>query len=106
MRDDDASATASETQGEMTQQQIWRLLLEVREGSEVGQMWWPQMRPQRDVLGPTFKVKASWVQSLRIVPSEACADQRAVHDSLNPAASRAAMDGSLAADFCSAWISR
>jgi hypothetical protein len=34
------------------------------------------------------------------------ADQRALHDSLNPAASRAAMDGSLAADFRSASISR
>jgi hypothetical protein len=34
------------------------------------------------------------------------ADQRALHDSLNPAVSRAAMDGSLAADFCSASISR
>jgi hypothetical protein len=34
------------------------------------------------------------------------ADQRALHDSLNPAASRAATDGSLAADFCSASISR
>jgi hypothetical protein len=33
------------------------------------------------------------------------ADQRALHDWLNPAASRAAMDGSLAADF-SASISR
>ena len=40
------------------------------------------------------------------VLSEVCADQRAVHDSLNPAASRAAMDGSLAADFGSARISR
>jgi len=40
------------------------------------------------------------------VLSEVCADQRAVHDWLNPAASRAAMDGSLAADFCSASISR
>jgi hypothetical protein len=34
------------------------------------------------------------------------ADQRALHDSLNPAASRAAMDGSFAADLCSASISR
>jgi len=40
------------------------------------------------------------------VLSEVRADQRALHDSLNPAASRAAMDGSLAADFCSAAISR
>src|SRR6516162_7198765 len=38
--------------------------------------------------------------------SEVCADQRAVHDWLNPAAFMAAMDGSLAADFCSASISR
>jgi len=40
------------------------------------------------------------------VLSEVRADQRALHDWLNPAASRAAMDGSLAADFCSASISR
>ena len=40
------------------------------------------------------------------VLSEVRADQRAWHDSLNPAASRAAMDGSLAADFFSASISR
>ena len=39
-------------------------------------------------------------------PRGAPADQRAVHDWLNPAASRAAMDGSLAADFFSTSISR
>jgi hypothetical protein len=37
---------------------------------------------------------------------EVRADQRAWHDWLNPAASRAVMDGSLAADFFSASISR
>ena len=39
-----------EAQGEMTQEQIWQLLLDIREGSEIGQMV-AAMRPQRDVLG-------------------------------------------------------
>src|SRR5689334_7423752 len=63
------------------------------------------IRPHRvaDVLDGDAVV-ASWVQSLRMF-SATRADQRALHDWLNPAASRAAMDGSLAAD-CSASTSR
>lgn len=50
MRDDGATGAAGEPQGEMTQEQVWQLLLDTREGSEVGQMV-AAMRPQRDLLG-------------------------------------------------------
>lgn len=50
MRDEAAPAAAGETQGEMTQERIWQLLLDMREGSAVGQMV-AAMRPPRDVLG-------------------------------------------------------
>jgi hypothetical protein len=67
-------------------------------------------QPRRDRVDPrgTWGVRsASELGSVAShVLSEVCADQRAVHDLLNPAAPRAAMDGSLAADFCSASISR
>ena len=66
--------------------------------------------PRRDRVDPrdTWRVRsASELGSVAShVLNEVCADQRAVHDSLNPAASRAAMDGSFAADFCSVSISR
>lgn len=57
--EDVTTADAGETQG-MTQEQIWQLLLDVREGSEVGQMV-AAMRPQRDVLGHQLEV---WLDSL------------------------------------------
>ncbi|MGH8894862.1 MAG: hypothetical protein ACRDWY_16405 [Actinomycetes bacterium] len=50
MHDEGGSAEVGETQREMTQEQIWQLLLETREGAEVGQIV-AAMRPQRDVLG-------------------------------------------------------
>jgi hypothetical protein len=43
-------AVSGETPGGMTQEQIWQLLLDMREGSEVGQMM-AALRPQRGVLG-------------------------------------------------------
>ena len=64
----------------------------------------PAHHPHPDPRPGEYAVPASWVQSLRMF-SATRADQRALHDWLNPAASRAAMDGSLAADF-SASISR
>lgn len=47
---DDGASAAGETQGEMTKEEMRQLLLDMREGSEVGQMV-AAMRPRRDVLG-------------------------------------------------------
>ena len=91
--------------------------------TRVRQLVWPGSRPmtlvrlvrvaqqpRRDRVDPrdTWGVRrASELGSVAShVLREVCADQRAVHDWLNPAVSRAAMDGSLAADFFSASISR